>query len=81
MLPFPDDAGLADGAAETEIVSSNRPHLLAVEAWLSIFDGCGELTDAHVHRQNRSVLALQACLLLAGFSSNPRVGELLGGAF
>jgi len=66
MPPFPDDAGFTNGAAETEVVSSNRPHLFAVEAWLIILNGCGELTDTHVYRQNRCIPAFQACLLLNG---------------
>jgi hypothetical protein len=45
MPPFPDDAGLTNGAAETGVVSSNRSHLFAVEAWLIILDGCGELNN------------------------------------
>jgi hypothetical protein len=69
--PFPDDAGLADGAAEAEVVSSNRPHLFAVEAWVIILNGCGELTDAHVYRQNCGIRAFQACLLLNGYVHIP----------
>jgi len=50
MLPLPDDAGLTYGAAEAEVVSSDRPYLLAVEAWLTVLDGCGKLTDTHIYR-------------------------------
>jgi hypothetical protein len=66
MPPFPDDAGLTNGAAETKIVSACSPYLLAVEVRFALFDGCGELTDAHVYRQNRCIPAFQACLLLHG---------------
>jgi hypothetical protein len=66
MSPLLDYAGLAYGAAEMIVVSSNCAYLFAVELWFVVFDGCGEFADTNVHRQNRHISSLQSCLLLNG---------------
>jgi hypothetical protein len=73
MFPFLDNAGFAYGASKTVVVSTDCAYSLPVEARLTVLDGCGEFADAHVHRQNRSVLAFQACLLLNGYVHEPFV--------
>jgi hypothetical protein len=71
MLPLLDDAGLAYGAAEMKVVSANPAHLLTVEVWLAVFNGCSELTDTHIYRQNRGISTLQPYLLLNGYVQVP----------
>jgi hypothetical protein len=63
--PF-DDSRLTYGAAETKVVSTNRAYPLAVEAWLAIFDGCGEFPYAHIDWEDACVLAFESGFLLDG---------------
>jgi hypothetical protein len=69
--PVFDDSRLTNGAAEMKIVAANRSYLFAVEARFTVFDGCGELTDAHIHRQNSRISTFQPCLLLNAYVNVP----------
>ena len=53
------------------VVAADPAYLIAVEVWFALFDGCGELTDAHVYGENGCVLAFQARLFLDGDVHEP----------
>jgi hypothetical protein len=71
MLPFLDYAGLAYGAAEMKVVTTNCSHLFTVEAWFAVFNCCGELAYSHIYRQNSCILPFQMCLFLNGYVHEP----------
>src|SRR5208283_4061434 len=71
MLPSLDYAGLSNGATEMKEMATNCSYLFTIELWFTIFDGCGELTNTHIHGQNLGILPFQACLFLNGYVHVP----------